>query len=76
MIRVAGELVGVNRDSPFAPQVLFLSAEAALKLDRPDAARRALAQIVDDYPEAERRKEAAALLEKLGGAPPPVAPGP
>lgn len=67
VMRIAGELVGVNRDSPFAADALFLSAEAALKLDRGDDARRSLAQIVDDYPEHARREEAAALLKKLGG---------
>ena len=67
VIEVAGDLVGVNRNSPFAPEALFLSAEAALNLDRRDAARQALAQIVDDYPEFHRHKEAADLLLKLGG---------
>jgi len=74
VMQVAGDLVSVNRDSAFAPEVLFLSAEAALQLDRRDDARRSLAQIVDDYPEFHRHNEAAELLKKLGG--PPEASGP
>jgi len=67
VLRAANELVGVNPQSAFAAELLFLAAEAALKLERTDDARRALAQIVDDYPEYHRRAEAAALLKKLGG---------
>lgn len=70
VLRIAGELVGVNRDSPFAADLLMLSAEASLKLNRRLDARRALAQVVDDYPESPRHAEAGELLRKLGGPPP------
>lgn len=65
--RLSSQLVGVNRDSPHAPDLLMLASEAALKLNRKDDSRRALAQLVDDYPEYSRRKDAIALLDRLGG---------
>lgn len=67
VLRLTNDLVGVNRDSPHAAEALLLAAEAAVKLDRKDEARRNLAQIVDDYPESPSRKAASELLEKLGG---------
>ena len=73
VLQVADELIGINRDSVFAPETLRLAAEAALKLDRTDDARKALAQIVDDYPESQQHKGAAEMLRKLGG--PLAAPG-
>jgi tetratricopeptide (TPR) repeat protein len=69
VLRLANDLVGVNRDSPHAAEALLLGAKAAVKLDRREEARRDLAQIIDDYPEAACRKEAAELLETLGGRP-------
>lgn len=45
-------LLGVNPSSPYAPELLFMSAQCHLSLDQPGLARKALQRIVDEYGES------------------------
>jgi TolA-binding protein len=50
VVALAGDLVAVNPDSPYADRVVFLSAECEEKLGRPERARAAYQSLVADYP--------------------------
>lgn len=51
-IMEARVLLGVNPSSPYAPELLFMSAQCHLSLDQPGLARKALQRIVDEYGES------------------------
>ncbi len=46
----AGDLLAVNRDSPYADRLVYLAAECEEKLGRPDRARAGYQSLLTDYP--------------------------
>jgi tetratricopeptide (TPR) repeat protein len=67
-IAVAGDLLAVNPDSPYADRLAFLAAGCEEKLIRPDRARAAYQSLIADYPGSplvgEARKKLAALTRQ------------
>ncbi len=71
-IALAGDLVAINPDSPYADRLVFLAAECEEKNGRGDRARAAYQSLLTDYPGsplvAEARKKLTMLTRKQAGA--------
>lgn len=64
-IVVANDLLTLNKDSPYADQLVFLSAECEEKRDRPDRAVAIYQSMLTDYPGSPMVAEAQKRLTKL-----------
>jgi len=71
-IALAGDLVAINPDSPYADRLVFLGAECEEKSGRGDRARAAYQSLLTDYPGSplvgDARKKLAMLTRKQAGA--------
>jgi TolA-binding protein len=76
-IAVAGDLVAINPDSPYADRLAFLAAECEEKLDRTDRALAAYRTFLTDYPGSPLVVDAKQKLARLaaGKVPVPEKPG-
>ena len=70
-IALAGDLVAINPDSPYADRLVYLAAECEEKQGRADRARAGYQSLLTDYPGSplvgEARKKIALLAKKAGG---------
>jgi PKD repeat protein len=66
-VAVAGDLVAINPDSPYADRLVLLSAECEEKLGRPDRARAGYRSLLSDYPGSplvnDAKKKLAGLID-------------
>ncbi len=71
-IALAGDLVAINPDSPYADRLVFLSAECEEKSGHADRARAAYQSLLTDYPGSplvgDARKRLALPARKQGAA--------
>jgi tetratricopeptide (TPR) repeat protein len=80
-VAMAGDLLTVNPESPYADRILFLAADCEERRGRPDAARARLQSLLSDYPGSPLVTEAKTRIARIdakrkAAAPAPVAPKP
>ena len=64
-IAMSNQLLNVNRDSPYADQILMLAAQCESRRANPKAASATLYSLVKDYPGSPLVPEAKAAIKKL-----------